>query len=152
MDDARGELVSQVERAVRRGEFAEALALLDPWLAAHPGDAALQAKRELVAEMSGPVRRPSTAERLEPSREGRAEQLASEGRFEEATALYAELVRERPDAALVRERWLELRRLVPQPAVAPPPAAVPENAPKGLPADPVARLQELLERLGAHRR
>ncbi|MDQ3265978.1 MAG: tetratricopeptide repeat protein [Myxococcota bacterium] len=153
------ELVSQADRARRRGEMSEAVRLYEQVLAQDPGDEAVQRKlanvrenlqpSELAAlqlarataastEPSAPQLRPMT-----PEQEG--ERLFALGDFAGAAAAYRRALRDKPDSELIRERLVELFQLA---------QAAPRNSTtdQALPRDPTQKLQALLDRISARKK
>jgi len=152
--EGRAEFEARAERCVRRGEFAEAVALYDSLLRAFPGDAALSRKLANVQENlqpneltsarlprtdSLPLELPPTG----PEQEG--ERLFSLGDYGGAAAAYRRALAERPESELVRERLEELYRLA---------RASPRNSPtdSALPKGREPLLRALLDRISARRR
>ncbi len=153
--DVRAETESRAERALRRGDLAEAVGLYETLLAAFPGDAALTHKLAQLRdslqpmELHSPKARfhepvASTAQRpATPAQEG--ERLFALGDYAGAAAAYRRAVAERPDSELLKERLLELFRLA---------QAAPRHSPtdKALPREPTAKLEALLNRVASRRR
>jgi tetratricopeptide (TPR) repeat protein len=150
MSDER-ELIA--ERQLRRGNLREALALFEELSAAAPLDVRLRQRAETVRGMLQPseltnAKAASPAAALpEPSAASpvaQAEACADRGDWARAIALYEQAVRERPEAALLRERLAEIRGLAGDLA--------PRSATQALPQDRRAMLEALLERVSAQRR
>jgi len=152
--DVRAETESRAERALRRGDLADAVSLYETLVAAFPGEAPLARKLAELRDSLQPMelhspkarfrdeatvsQRPST-----PAQEG--ERLFALGDYAGAAAAYRRAVAERPDSELLKERLLELFRLA---------QAAPRHSPtdQALPRDPAARLEALLDRLASRRR
>jgi tetratricopeptide (TPR) repeat protein len=152
--DVRAETESRAERALRRGDLADAVSLYESLVAAFPGDAGLANKLAQLRDSLQPMelhspkasfresgsaaQRPST-----PAQEG--ERLFALGDYVGAAAAYRRALAERPDSELLKERLLELFRLA---------QAAPKHSPtdQALPREPTARLEALLDRLAARRR
>lgn len=115
--EERAQLDSQVERHVRRGELSEARATLERLCAAYPDDAALAEKLEQLEQGLDPAERRRVAmTRSEPTGKHstpmhRAEALAAAGKYKEAITIYRELLTQRPDWDLVKDRLAELFQL-----------------------------------------
>jgi len=157
-DAATAELVSQADRARRRGEMSEAVRLYEQALAQTPDDETLQRKLAHVREnlqpselaalqqaaLAASVQRP--VPQLAPSTpEQEGERLFSLGDFAGAAAAYRRALRDKPDSELIRERLVELFQLA---------QAAPRNSTtdKALPRDPQQRLQALLDRIAARKK
>jgi tetratricopeptide (TPR) repeat protein len=152
--DVRADTESRAERALRRGDLADALSLYESLVAAFPADAALANKLAQLRDSLQPMelhspkasfregasaaQRPST-----PAQEG--ERLFALGDYVGAAAAYRRALAERPDSELLKERLLELFRLA---------QSAPKHSPtdQALPREPTARLEALLDRLAARRR
>ncbi|MBN1208053.1 MAG: tetratricopeptide repeat protein [Myxococcaceae bacterium] len=153
--EARAEMQARAERALRRGELAEAVGLYETLAQAFPEDPALAQKLALLRESLQPMelhsakaRPPAREERLpqgpsSPVQEG--ERLFALGDYAGAAAAYRRALQERPDNELIKERLVELYRLA---------TIAPAHSPtdKALPKEPEHRLQALLDRLAARRR
>lgn len=145
---------TRAERALRRGELADAVSLYEQLAHAFPADPALAQKLALLRESLQPMelqksRPPPLPEEPPPStpsspvQEG--ERLFALGDFAGAAAAYRRALQERPDNELIRERLLELYHLA---------TASPVHSPtdRALPKRPEDRLHALLDRLAARRR
>ena len=150
----RSELAARAERAVRRGEMAEAVELYEQLAQQSPGDAAIAERlanlREALQPMelqragtsardaSGPHLRPLT-----PEQEG--ERLFALGDYAGAAAAYRRALKEKPDSDLIQERLLELFRLA---------QSAPRHSPTdaSLPRAPEPMLKALLDRIAARKR
>jgi tetratricopeptide (TPR) repeat protein len=152
--EARAEMQARAERALRRGELAEAVGLYETLARAFPSDEALAQKLALLREslqpmeLQSPKARPAREERLpqgpsSPVQEG--ERLFALGDYAGAAAAYRRALQERPDSELIKERLVELYRLA---------TIAPAHSPtdRALPKEPEHRLQALLDRLAARRR
>jgi tetratricopeptide (TPR) repeat protein len=152
--EARAEMQARAERALRRGELAEAVGLYEQLAQAFPEDQALAQKLALLRESLQPMElqksrpapnreAPLTQGPSSPVQEG--ERLFALGDYAGAAAAYRRALQERPDSELIQERLLELYRLA---------TASPVNSPtdRALPKKPEDRLQALLDRLAARRR
>jgi hypothetical protein len=170
------------EREVRRGNFKDAVDAYEGLVRAHPGDAALAERLETLRGMLQPMElvHPKAAAATARAPDGaddvhEAEAAANRGDLPTAITLYRRLVGVRPGNALFEERLAELlsmardpvmRGALPRSQGAPkaerprvrpsPDPGIPtswsEPAPPPLPEDPVACLEQLLERIAAHRR
>lgn len=146
---------ARADRALRRGELAEALHLYESLVQDFPGDAALALKlanlkdslqpSELQALLaSRPPEEPSLPlAPSSPAQEG--ERLFALGDYVGAAAAYRRALQERPDSELLKERLIELYRLARE---------MPLQSPtdKALPKAAEPRLQALLDRVAARRR
>ncbi len=145
---------ARAERAMRRGELAEAVSLFEALQREFPEDATLAHKLALLREslqpmeLHSPKAAPPRSEPLplgpsSPIQEG--ERLFALGDYAGAAAAYRRALQERPDNELIRERLLELYRLA---------TAAPVHSPtdQALPKEPEARLHALLDRVAARRR
>lgn len=146
---------ARADRALRRGELAEALGLYDSLVRAFPDDAGLALKLANLRDSLQPselqaleaLRPPEEASLpLSPSspvQEG--ERLFSLGDYVGAAAAYRRALQERPDSELLKERLIELYRLSKE---------MPVQSPtdKALPKEAKPRLQALLDRVAARRR
>ena len=153
--DVRAETESRAERALRRGDLADAVALYESLVAAFPEDAALAGKLANLRDSLQPMELHSPKARFRdagdaagqrpssPAQEG--ERLFALGDYVGAAAAYRRALAERPDSELLKERLLELFRLA---------QAAPRHSPtdQALPREPTARLEALLDRLAARRR
>ncbi|MFZ5442847.1 MAG: hypothetical protein ACOZQL_22770 [Myxococcota bacterium] len=142
----RAALESQVERHLRRGELSDAWRALQQLVAAFPDDDALAARLAQLEESLDPLeRRRAAVAKAEPSGTHKtpmhqAEALAAAGRYAEAIGIYRQLLAERPDWELVKERLAELFQL----ARVAHPARAPVNR--------EAVLEHLLERISTRKR
>lgn len=145
--EERTALESQADRHVRRGELAEAWGLLQRLVEAFPEEPALADRlAQLEASMDPLERRRVAVAKVEStgshkSPMHRAEALAAAGKYAEAIAIYRQLLADRPDWDLVKERLAELFQL----AQVAHPAARPN-------AHREALLETLLERISTRRR
>jgi tetratricopeptide (TPR) repeat protein len=153
--EARAEMQARAERALRRGELAEAVGLYETLVQQFPQDDALAQKLSLLREslqpmeLHSPKARPPASDAplshgpSSPVQEG--ERLFALGDYAGAAAAYRRALQERPDNELIKERLLELYRLA---------TAAPVHSPtdRALPKDPEPRLHALLDRLAARRR
>jgi tetratricopeptide (TPR) repeat protein len=153
--DARTELQARAERALRRGELAEAVTLYEALVQQFPDEEALAQKLALLREslqpmeLHSPKARPPPPEA--PSAQGpsspiqEGERLFALGDYAGAAAAYRRALQERPDSELIKERLVELYRLA---------TNTPGRSPtdRALPQDPKQRLQALLDRLASRRR
>ncbi len=148
-------LAVEAERAVRRGDLKEALALFRQLLAQAPDSSALRARIAAVESLVQPkelsagrpalpppgslnFERPPTLEQV-------AEALFDRGDLAGAAATYERILKARPEHQLAHERLLELRAAA---------ATLPERRPpsQALPRDKVRLLEELLARVASRRR
>jgi tetratricopeptide (TPR) repeat protein len=152
--EARAEMQARAERALRRGELAEAVGLYEQLTQAFPEEQALVLKLALLRESLQPMelqkaRPPPSREESRPlgpsSPVQEGERLFALGDYAGAAAAYRRALQERPDNELIQERLLELYRLA---------TASPVHSPtdRALPKRPEDRLQALLDRLAARRR
>ena len=151
--EARAEMQARAERALRRGELAEAVGLYEALAQAFPGDEALAQKLALLRESLQPMElqkaRPPPREELRPlgpsSPVQEGERLFALGDYAGAAAAYRRALQERPDSELIQERLLELYRLA---------TNSPTHSPtdRALPKEREHRLHALLDRLAARRR
>lgn len=152
--EARADMQARAERALRRGELADAVGLYEQLAQAFPDEQALAQKLALLRESLQPMELqksrppPAHAETLRmgpssPVQEG--ERLFALGDYAGAAAAYRRALQERPDNELIQERLLELYRLA---------TSAPVHSPtdRALPKRPEDRLQALLDRLAARRR
>lgn len=115
--DERQALETKAERALRRGNFAEAVAIFRDVALAFPDDAALAARiAELEANLGPGEARARAPISAEPSGVFRspmheAEALAARGDFAGAIATYRRLLADNPGLELVKERLAELFQL-----------------------------------------
>ncbi|MBS2024260.1 MAG: hypothetical protein JST92_17805 [Deltaproteobacteria bacterium] len=115
------ELELRADRAVRRGELLNALELYEALLAQSPEDERLRSRIESVRSLLQPselVHRrkaePTPEPQAEPMTDAEEGELhASEGRFIEAAQAYRNAVAKNPGNELLRERLLELMKLLP---------------------------------------
>lgn len=147
--EERAQLEHQIERAVRRGELADAIGLLRQLAADFPDDAAIAGKLEQLQESLQPaelmsaktnVRWDSPVPTVSPV--DAAERLADKGDYAGAIAAYRQLLAAQPGSELVKERLAELFALAQARA---PRRPVP-------PKDKTLVLSELLARIDARRR
>jgi tetratricopeptide (TPR) repeat protein len=152
---ARADMEARADRALRRGELAEALHLYESLVRAFPDDPALSLKLANLRDSLQPAElqalqasRPAEAPTLSqgpssPAQEG--ERLFALGDYAGAAAAYRRAVQERPDSELLKERLIELYRLARE---------MPLHSPtdKALPREAEPRLQALLDRVAARRR
>ncbi|MCE9670253.1 hypothetical protein LY474_20860 [Myxococcus stipitatus] len=152
---AREEMEARADRALRRGELAEALDLYEALSREFPGDAALAGKLGHLRDSLQPMElqvleaaRPPEEPTLplgpsSPAQEG--ERLFALGDYAGAAAAYRRALQERPDNELFKERLLELFQLARE---------MPLQSPtdKALPKAAQPRLQALLDRVAARRR
>jgi tetratricopeptide (TPR) repeat protein len=152
--EARAEMQARAERALRRGELAEAVSLYEALVREHPEDQALGQKlaqlRESLQPMelhnpkaAAPRKEPVPLGRSSPIQEG--ERLFAIGDYAGAAAAYRRALQERPDNELIKERLIELYRLA---------QAAPVHSPtdRELPKEAEPRLQALLDRVASRRR
>lgn len=151
----RQEMETRAERALRRGELAEAVGLLEELAREFPSDAALAARIAQLRESADPreltgrgPRTPEPAHHHDPrgaSPEQEGERLFSLGDFGGAAAAYRRALKEKPDSELIRERLFELFRLA---------QSAPRHSPtdSALPAGREALLRALLDRISARKR
>ena len=115
--EERSKLDSQAERHLRRGELSEARAVLDRLCTEFPDDTALAEKLAQLEQGLDPAERRRVAmTRSEPTGNHstpmhRAEALAAAGKYKEAITIYRELLTQRPDWDLVKDRLAELFQL-----------------------------------------
>ncbi len=145
--DERQRAEAVAERALRRGEVAQAIAQLEAILAVSPSDAALAARVAQLRESAAPQeldRAATYTPGLSPlpgaGPTAQAEAAAARGDFATAIALYRALLVTQPNAVLFRERLEELFRLVEA------------QAPRRPAISREAALTELLDRVSARRR
>jgi tetratricopeptide (TPR) repeat protein len=152
--EARADMQARAERALRRGELAEAVGLYEALLREHPDDEALGQKLALLRESLQPMELQSP-KAAAPKRESvplgpsspiqEGERLFAIGDYAGAAAAYRRALQERPDSELIKERLVELYRLA---------QAAPVHSPtdRQLPKEPEPLLQALLDRVAARRR
>jgi tetratricopeptide (TPR) repeat protein len=152
---ARADMEASADRALRRGELAEALHLYEALARAFPDDAALALKLANLRDSLQPAElqtlqasRPPEEASLplapsSPVQEG--ERLFALGDYVGAAAAYRRALQERPDSELLKERLIELYRLARE---------MPLQSPtdKALPKAAEPRLQALLDRVASRRR
>ncbi|AGC45215.1 hypothetical protein MYSTI_03909 [Myxococcus stipitatus DSM 14675] len=152
---ARVEMEARADRALRRGELAEALHLYETLAHAFPQDTVLGDKLAQLRESLQPLElqtleasRPPEEPELplgpsSPAQEG--ERLFALGDYVGAAAAYRRALQERPDNELFKERLIELFRMARE---------MPLQSPtdKALPKAPQPRLQALLDRVASRRR
>ncbi len=153
--EARAEMQARAERALRRGELAEAVGLYETLVQQFPQDEALAQKLALLRESLQPMELHSSKARPpapeEPVPQGpsspvqEGERLFALGDYVGAAAAYRRALQERPGNELIKERLVELYRLA---------TTSPVHSPtdRALPKEPHHRLQALLDRLAARRR
>lgn len=149
----RADLEARAERAKRRGDMAEALALLQEVSRAHPDDSALAERISMLKETLQPMELSSAKSRFEPPSRGSApsspeaegERLFALGDYAGAAAAYRRALAQKPDSELIRERLVELFRLA---------QAAPRQSPtdKALPKEQDKLLEALLDRISARRK
>ncbi|QSQ25760.1 tetratricopeptide repeat protein [Pyxidicoccus parkwayensis] len=152
---ARADMEARADRALRRGELAEALHLYESLVQAFPDDAALALKLTNLRDSLQPAElqvlqasRPPEEASLplapsSPAQEG--ERLFALGDYVGAAAAYRRALQERPDSELLKERLIELYGLARE---------MPLQSPtdKALPKAAEPRLQALLDRVASRRR
>jgi tetratricopeptide (TPR) repeat protein len=152
--EQRADTEARAARALRRGDLADALALLESMASAFPDDEALARRLEDLRATAQPeeLRAPRVPSREEPLQvqrpatpEQEGERLFALGDYVGAAAAYRRALRERPDSQLIAERLVELVRLA---------QAAPRHSPtdQALPPEPEDRLQALLDRISSRRR
>lgn len=115
--EERTSLETQAERHLRRGELAEAYAVLSKLAAAFPDEPELALRVEQLEQSLDPAEQRRVAmTRPEPTGRHKtpmheAESLAAKGRYKEAITIYRALLAQRPDWDLVKERLAELFEL-----------------------------------------
>lgn len=151
--EARAEIQARAERALRRGELADSVALYETLAQAFPTDEALAQKlallreslqpQELARSKPPPKQAPQQLGPSSPVQEG--ERLFALGDYAGAAAAYRRALQERPGNELIQERLVELYRLA---------TSSPTHSPtdRALPKEREHRLQALLDRLAARRR
>ena len=108
---------TQAERHLRRGELAEAYAVLSQLASAFPDEPELALRVEQLEQSLDPGEQRRVAmSRPEPTGQHKtpmheAESLAAKGRYKEAITIYRDLLAHRPDWDLVKERLAELFEL-----------------------------------------
>lgn len=145
----RQALEQSIDRHIRRGEFADAARALRSLQAAFPEEPSIGVRlAELETQLSPADRiasmRPTAraaAATPQQSPVDSAEAFASAGRFQEALEIYQQLLAQRPDSELVRERIAELSELAR--VVQPPRPSIGRKT---------AVLEHLLERISSRRR
>ncbi len=146
--EERRALEQRADRATRRGELAEAFSALKQLAAAWPDDAGLQQRlaefqaslqpAELMSAKAHFAAEPSAPQ----SEADRAERLAAQGNYRDAIAIYRQLIAQRPDADLLKERLAELFQL----------AQVTARPSAPQPVDRATALNDMLERITSRRR
>ncbi len=137
---------TQAERHLRRGELAEAYAVLSKLASAFPDEPELASRVAQLEQSLDPEERRRVAMTVpEPTGKHKtpmheAEALAAKGRYKEAIALYRGLLAQRPDWDLVKERLAELFELA---QVA---------APNRPPVNQEGVLEHLLDRISTRKR
>ncbi len=154
--EARAEMQARAERALRRGELAEAVSLYETLVRECPSDEALSQRLAQLRESLQPMelqalQRASAAPREErltlgpssPIQEG--ERLFALGDYAGAAAAYRRALQQRPDNELIQERLLELFQLA---------RVTSGRSPtdRALPKETEPLLQALLDRLAARKR
>jgi tetratricopeptide (TPR) repeat protein len=151
--EARAQMVSHAERALRRGELSEAVGLYERLCRAFPQDQALALKlanlremlqpEELLALQATVPHEPMPLGPSSPVAEG--ERLFALGDYVGAAAAYRRALQERPDSELIRERLVELFRLA---------QTLPSHSPtdRKLPQQREPLLLALLDRVASRRR
>ncbi len=149
----RADLEVRADRALRRGEVSEALALFEQLASAYPDDAALKTKLDNLRETLQPMELSSAKTRsadratgMPPSSpEAEGERLLALGDFPGAISAYRRAFTQRPDSVLVQERLAEIFRLA---------RAAPNTSPTDtkLPREQEPMLRALLDRISARRR
>lgn len=115
--EERTSLETQAERHLRRGELADAYAVLAKLAAAFPEEPELALRLEQLELSLDPAEQRLVAmARPEPTGSHKtpmheAESLAAKGRYKEAITIYRALLTQRPDWVLVKERLDELFEL-----------------------------------------
>ncbi len=144
--EERDEIESRGDRALRRGELAEAVTLFESLAAAFPDDGGLRRKLARVRESLQPAELHSAKATFqdsgsgppqEDSLEAEGERLLSIGDHPGAIAAYRRALEQKPDSELIRDRLGELFR------------QVQGSAPR---SDPTALLRGLLERVTSRRK
>jgi tetratricopeptide (TPR) repeat protein len=146
--EQRQSLERVAERHLRRGELSEALAQFEALALAFPGDAPLASRVAEMRENLQPAEllNPRSNFHSEPDVASRgpvdeAEAMAARGDYAGAMARYRQLLSERPDSELIRDRLAELFRMVQAQRPRDPPPRLRE-----------ALLSELLGRISSRRR
>ncbi|WP_223646435.1 hypothetical protein [Corallococcus sp. EGB] len=150
----RADMEARADRALRRGELAEAFELFEHLLAAFPREEALALKVAHLRDSLQPqelqhlknrVREPQRLPLAPPSPMQEGERLFMLGDYVGAAAAYRRALQERPGNELVLERLEELYRMARE---------MPVQSPtdRALPAQKEDRLQALLDRLASRRR
>ncbi|NOJ93583.1 hypothetical protein D7W82_13610 [Corallococcus sp. CA049B] len=150
----RADMEARADRALRRGELAEAYELFEHLLAAFPREEALAARLaqlrdslqpEELQHLKNRVREPQRLPLGPPSPMQEGERLFTLGDYVGAAAAYRRALQERPGNELVLERLEELYRMARE---------MPVQSPtdRALPAQKEDRLQALLDRLASRRR
>jgi tetratricopeptide (TPR) repeat protein len=149
--EARAEMVSHAERALRRGELSEAVSLYEALCRAFPGDQTLTSKLANLRETIQPDELQGSGPKPEPVRLGpsspvaEGERLFALGDYVAAASAYRRALLERPNSELIRERLEELYRLA---------RTLPRHSPtdRQLPRQIEPLLLALLDRVAARRR
>ncbi len=155
--DERDTLEAKADRAMRRGELAAALALLQQLSTAFPADAAVAEKLRNLKDNLQPSELTSAKSRFAPeptapqgsSPLDEAERLAARGDFAGAIAGYRKALAARPDSELLKERLAELFKMM-QAQAPRRPAPVPVPVP--VVKSPELALSELLDRIAERRK
>lgn len=154
----RAQRQADAERAVRRGELKEGLAIYRALLAEDPEDPAVRARiatiesllqpQELTNLPPAPASPPPAIDLARSATlEQTAELLFERGDVAGALATYERVLKERPDHDLARERHHELQRLFGASAARPP---MPKEPP--LPLGKPELLEALLARISTRRK
>ena len=161
----RAEAEARADRLIRRGEMAEAVAVLRGLLQQFPDDQALAQRLMDLAEtlqpseLQHPKARAASSSNDDPTGTGPArgtpeqagERLFALGDHAGAMAAYRQALQQRPDSELVRERLEEIFRVAQS---APPtrPVSLPPRPQVASRGSAEALLKSLLERVAARRR
>lgn len=149
--DERDTLEAKADRAMRRGELAAALALLQQLSTAFPADAAVAEKLRNLKDNLQPSELTSAKSRFAPepaapqasSPLDEAERLAARGDFAGAIAGYRKALAARPDSELLKERLAELFKMM---------QAQAPRRPVPVVKSPELALSELLDRIAERRK
>lgn len=117
--EERSQIESKAERALRRGELAEAVGMFESLVAAHPEDQALGLRLAQLRESLQPMELQNPKSRGEPAKllqqaltpEQDGERLFAEGDYVGAAAAYRRALKDRPDSELLKERLVEIFQL-----------------------------------------
>jgi tetratricopeptide (TPR) repeat protein len=115
----RTERQAEAERALRRGELKEALAIFRELLVEAPDDPQIKARIAAIESLVQPRElseapaksAPSVDRERAPTLEETAETLFENGDVAGAIAVYERILRDRPEHELARERCAELKAL-----------------------------------------